>query len=162
MPTRPTLTAGQQEALRAWFREHWQNGVHFNEHIGVRITQWDGAGAVFQLAYRDELSAHEDMFHGGVIAALIDTSGCGAVMAGHDYERGSRCSTVSLNVNYLAPAAAEGLVAEAVCTRRGRAVNHAEVRVFGAKSRIFIAHGLVVVHVSGTRAGINRVLGEAG
>jgi hypothetical protein len=36
-----------------------------------------------------------------MLSALIDTAGCGAVAAGHDYARGSRITTVALAVQFL-------------------------------------------------------------
>ena len=44
------------------------------------------------------------IFHGGVVAALLDTTGSGAVMAGHDFAKGSRLTTISLSVQYLSVA----------------------------------------------------------
>jgi len=156
------LTESQQQALREWFRDHWQSGVLFNRHLGVKVTKWDEEGAVFLLPFADHLSAHDGIFHGGVVATLIDTCGCGAVMAGHDYTKGSRCTTVSMTVNYLSVAPGEDLRAEAVCTRRGRVANYAEVKVYGSTSDKLLAQGLVTVNVSGTREGVQRVLARHG
>ena len=72
---------------------------------------------VVEIAYRDELSAHPGMFHGGVVSSLIDTCGTGAVMAGHDFRRGSRLTTASMTVNSLGAAPGEGLVARSTCSR---------------------------------------------
>ena len=47
------------------------------------------------------------LFHGGVLAARIDTTAAGAVMAGHDFREGSRLSTVSLAIQYMAVALGE-------------------------------------------------------
>ena len=152
------LTEEQQQILRDWFRKHWERGVPFNQHLGVSVTQWDEEGSVFLLPFADHLSAHDGIFHGGVVATLVDTCGCGAVMAGHDYSKGSRCTTVSMTVNYLSVAPGEGMRAEAVCTRRGRVANYAEVKVYGAKSNKLLAQGLVTVNVSGAREGVERVL----
>lgn len=157
-----TLTRDQQQTLRDWFRRHWESGVQFNAHLGVRITQWDEAGVVFLLPFEDHLSAHDQIFHGGVVATLIDTAGCGAVMAGHDYTKGSRCTTISMSVNYLSVAPGESLRAEAVCTRRGRTANYAEVKVLAATSGKLLAQGLVTVNVSGTRSGLEKILSGVG
>jgi uncharacterized protein (TIGR00369 family) len=152
------LSSQEQEILRDWFRNHWERGVRFNAHLGVSIEKWDDEGAVFRLPFADHLSAHDEIFHGGVVATLIDTCGCGAVMAGHDFTKGSRCTTISMAVNYLSVAPSEDLRAEAVCTRRGRTANYAEVKVYGASSSKLVAQGLVTVNVSGTRTGIEKVL----
>lgn len=155
------LTEEQQDVLREWFRVHWERGVRFNAHLRIGISRWDDDGVVFHLPFADHLSAHEGIFHGGVVAALVDTCGCGAVMAGHDYAKGSRCTTISVTVNYLSVAPGEDLRAEAVCTRRGRMANYAEVKIYGATSHKLVAQGLVTVNVSGTRAGIDKVLSRA-
>jgi uncharacterized protein (TIGR00369 family) len=155
--SRPTLTDAEQQRLRTWFRDHVQRGVRFNVLIGVEVTRWDDEAVCFHLAFADDLSAHDGVFHGGVVAALIDTCGTAAVMAGHDYARGSRFTTVSLNVNFLSVAPEEGVVAEGTCTRRGR-INYTEVKVWSDRSRRLVAQGLVVVNVAGVKRGLERSL----
>lgn len=81
-------------------------GVAFNRYCRLRVTRWDPDGVEIVLPYTETLSAHEGLFHGGVVSALIDTAGAGAVIAGHDFTKGSRLSTVSMSVQYLAPPAA--------------------------------------------------------
>src|SRR5207245_4365536 len=56
------------------------------------------------------------IFHGGVVSALLDTTATGAVMAGHDFAKGSRLTTISLSVQYLsvAPGGAHGTTPDAV------------------------------------------------
>jgi len=155
------LTDADQVALRRFFRYHFQERVPFNKACGIRITRWNGDEATFELGMRDDLSAHPGVFHGGVVSALIDTAGTGAVMAGHDFTRGSRLTTISLSVNYLSVAPGEGLVAEAHCTRRGRSNHFAEVHVYGADSRKLVAHGVVACNIAGTRDGFDRILTAA-
>lgn len=155
------LTDVDQAALRAFFRHHFQDRVAFNKACGVRITTWHGGGATFELDVRDDLTAHPGVFHGGVVSALIDTAGTGAVVAGHDFTRGSRVTTVSLTVNYLSVAPGEGIVAEARCTRRGRSNHYAEVHVFSATSRKLVAQGLVTCNIAGVRDGFDEILAAA-
>jgi uncharacterized protein (TIGR00369 family) len=155
------LTDDDQVALRAFFRHHFQERVQFNKTCGVRITRWDGDLATFELPYGDPLSAHPGIFHGGVVSALIDTTGTGAVMAGHDFTRGSRITTMSLSVNYLSVAPGEGLVAEGLCTRRGRSTHYTEVHVYSSDSRKLLAQGLVTANTAGTRDGFDKILAAA-
>jgi uncharacterized protein (TIGR00369 family) len=106
------------------------------------------------LPFAEQLTAHEGIVHGGVIAALIDTIGTGAVIAGQDYENGTRSMTVSLTVNYLSAAPGQDLVASARVTKRGRLVSFAEVDVRGAQTSKLVAQGLVTALVSGDRPGV--------
>ena len=138
---------------RAWFHRHFQDGVAFNAAIGVVIPRWDPDGVEFRLSFRPDLGAHEGVFHGGVLAALIDTTACGAVLAGHDFAYGSRVSTIDLTVQYLRPAIG-GVVAYSQCTKRGRSVNFADVMVRTVDGKD-VAHGIVTVMIAGERAGLD-------
>jgi uncharacterized protein (TIGR00369 family) len=147
------LTQDEQERRREWFRRHWEEGVAFNKHCSIQVRRWDLDCVELVLPYAEHLSAHPGVFHGGVISALIDTTGCGAVMAGHDFDKGSRLTTVSLAVQYFSVAPGEGVVAYGRCTRRGSQVHFADVvvRSDGGKA---LAQGLVTVNISGERPGL--------
>jgi uncharacterized protein (TIGR00369 family) len=146
--------AERAERRRSWFRMHWQDEVAFNRLCKLQIARWDPDGVEATLPFAEQLTAHEGILHGGVIAALIDTIGTGAVIAGHDYETGTRSMTVSLTVNFLSAAPGEDLVASARVTKRGRLVSFAEVDVRGAQSSKPVAQGLVTAVVSGDRPGV--------
>ncbi|WP_210569452.1 PaaI family thioesterase [Streptomyces sp. GESEQ-4] len=148
-----SLTDQEQRERREWFRTRWERGVKFNRDCGMRILRWDPDGIEMVLPYAESLSAHEGVFHGGVISALIDTAGAGAVIAGHDFDKGSLLSTVSMSVQYLAPARGREAVAHARCVRRGRRLHFADVEVRMPDGRI-CARGQVVVTISGERAGV--------
>ena len=120
----------------------------FNRLIGVSITRWDPDGVEFEVPFRDDLSSHTDIFHGGVLATLIDSAAGGAVLAGHDFANGSRLSTVSMTVNYLSAAPGEALVARARCTRRGRNLNYVYVTVTSDVSGKLLAEGLVTCNMT--------------
>jgi uncharacterized protein (TIGR00369 family) len=122
---------GAGDELADWFRRHWSDEIPFNRHTGMVVREWGPDGVEIELPYDDALSAHEGIFHGGMLAALIDTTGTGAVMAGHDYRKGSRVSTVSMTVGRL---------------------HHADV-IVRAASGTLLARGSVVVSISGKRAG---------
>jgi uncharacterized protein (TIGR00369 family) len=147
------LTAEEQSERRAWFRNHWQNGVAFNRHCRITVAQWDEDGAELHLPFADHLSAHDGILHGGVVSALLDTTATGAIIAGHDFDRGSRLTTVSLTVQYLSVAPGEDLIATGHCVRRGRSVNFAEARAVGARSGKLLATAQVVANIAGERPG---------
>jgi uncharacterized protein (TIGR00369 family) len=154
-----TLTDGDQQRRREWFRSHWQTGVAFNLATGITVSRWDPDGVELLLPYRDDLTAHDGIFHGGVIAALVDTAGCGAVAAGHNFDHGSRISTTMLSLQYLAAVPRESVVAHAACTKRGRHTQYAEVAV-RTVSGVAVAHGLVTVNTGGERPGLSQRVEE--
>ncbi len=151
------LSEREQQDLREWFREHWERGVEFNRDCAMRIRRWEPDGIEMVLPYATRLSAHDGVFHGGLISALIDTAGGGAVIAGHDFAKGSRLSTVSLSVQYLIPAVGAEVVAHARCVRRGGRVHFSEVEVLLPDGKA-CARGQVVVSVSGRRPGVGRAI----
>jgi uncharacterized protein (TIGR00369 family) len=145
------LSDEEQEQWRERFRRHWENGVGFNRACAMKILRWDGGGVEMHLPYRDDLSAHPEVFHGGVLSALIDTAGCGAVAAGHDYNRGNRVTTVALSVQYLSVDPGHDAIAYATCTRRGQQISYSEVAVRSDAGKL-LAQGLVTVSVTGRRS----------
>jgi uncharacterized protein (TIGR00369 family) len=145
------LSEVEQERWRERFRRHWQEGVAFNRACAMTVERWDADVVEMRLPFRDDLAAHPGVFHGGVLSALIDTAGCGAVAAGHDYSKGNRITTVALAVQYLSVDPGQGAVAHARCTRRGQQINYAEVIVRSDAGKA-LAQGLVTVSVSGERA----------
>ena len=144
----------QTEHRREWFREHWAHGVPFNRYCGIDVRRWDAEAVELLLPYAEVLSAHDGIFHGGVISALIDTTASGAVLAGHDFAKGSRLVTISLSVQYLSVAPGEDLLAIGQCTRRGRTVHFAQAQACGAASGQVVATGQIAVSISGERSGV--------
>lgn len=141
------LSEEDQLRRREWFRRHWESGVPFNRLCDLRVTRWDAEQVVVEMPFSEQLTAHEGLFHGGVLSALADTAGVGAVLAGHDFNSGTQPITLSLAMQYFAAAPRDGLIAEAVCTKRGR-TNFAQV-VLKSTSGKALAHALVTVAVTG-------------
>lgn len=120
----------------------------FNRWLGVRALDVAGDGAVrVALPFRDELSYHptEAIFHGGVIASLIDIAGYAAVAIRSE----GPTPTVTLTVDYLAPAIAEELVAQAAIRRLGRTLSRVDVDVFAGSRMVAIGRGVFSTRESG-------------
>jgi uncharacterized protein (TIGR00369 family) len=148
--TGPPLSEVEQERARARNRRHWEEGVPFNRACQMTVARWDPEGVELRLPLRDDLTAHPGVFHGGVLAALIDSAGCAAVAAGHDYNHGNRITTVAMSVQYQTVEPGSSVVAYARCTRRGRQINYTEV-VVRSDSGKELARGLVTVSATGQR-----------
>jgi uncharacterized protein (TIGR00369 family) len=58
--------------------------------------------------------------HGGAISSLIDTAAATAAWSGAEVPERPRASTVAITVNFLSPAQAQGVAADAHVTRRGQ------------------------------------------
>ena len=86
------------------------------------------------VTYRPELSHdfHAGIFHGGVIAALVDITGYAAVAIWHDIAT----PTMALHVEYLRPAVGDELRARGMLRRMGRAVARVDVEVSAAGSLV--------------------------
>jgi uncharacterized protein (TIGR00369 family) len=152
-----TLTLQALEARREWFREHWKSHIAFNQLLGVEILDWEPGLVRSRVPFADRLSAHDGIFHGGVVATLIDTTGTGAVISGHDFNLGSRLTTVAMNVQYMSVARGEDLLAEGICSRRGRTLSFARVSVTSSSGKL-LAEGMLTVSISGERTGLDRGL----
>ena len=155
MVVTPRLSGEEQRARRDWFRERMERGVRFNRLCRIRVVRWDSGGVEVVMPYAEELSAHEGTFHGGVISALIDTAGSGAILAGHDFDKGSKLTTVTLSVQFLGPAGGPEIVAHASCVKRGGRIHYADVEVRDSAGEV-CARGQVVVSISGERPGVGE------
>jgi len=117
--------------------------------IGIRITSVDDGRVCAQLQPEPAMCwPDEGQPHGGVLFTLLDTTMATVVMTG-GYEQAS-CSTISMDVQYLAPAVGTNFACEAAMERRGGRVcfvrgtisNHSgEAVALGQGSyRIFMPH----------------------
>lgn len=109
--------------------------------LGVSFERFEPDLAVLRLPFRADLTNDGARYHGGVIAAVLDTAGAGAAWAGHDLSRGTRASTVSMTVQYLGAAERSDLVATGRAVRRGRELIFTEISAMDAEGRP-VAHAV--------------------
>lgn len=145
------MSSPEDAAAKArWFEDHWRKHVPFNVEIGLDITHWEPGFVRACVPYQAKLSAHDGIFHGGVLSSAIDAIAGGAVVAGHDFTLGSRFTTVNMSISFMSVAKGEEILVEGRCLRRGRRLNFARGTVLGVDGTL-IAEGMVTVSASGER-----------
>ena len=83
---------------------------------------------------------HDDG-HGGVVASVLDTTGALAAWSNHDFDKGARASTVSMNVQFLGAAKRSDLVCTARAVKRGRELIFTEITATDADGEV-VAHAV--------------------
>lgn len=97
----------------------WLEHSPFVAHLGISVDEIELGRARLTLPYSDELPTMGDTVHGGAISSLIDTAAATAAWAGAEVPERPRASTVALTVNFLSPARAQDVAADARVVRRG-------------------------------------------
>jgi uncharacterized protein (TIGR00369 family) len=138
------IDEARQAELREKMREI-MTGTNFIASLGVVADEWSPDGVTLRVPFAERLTNDGKEYHGGVISALLDTAGAGAVWAGHDFDKGMRASTVSMTVNYCGRARGD-LVAHARCMRRGRDLAFSEIRIEDAEGAL-VATGTLVYRI---------------
>ncbi len=103
---------------------------------GMRILEFDIAAqtltVTMPLKPEFERQPGTGQFHGGPIAALIDTAGCFALIM----VQGHGIPTVNFRTDYLRPAVNTDLRAKALVRRVGRTVGVVDVDVFDDAAKL--------------------------
>lgn len=121
-----------------WSRESLQAALDASPYIAfarMQVESFDAEGSlVVSMPIRDEFRrlAGENMFHGGPVAALIDTAGDFAIAL----LCGGGVPTVNFRVDYLRPCIGTHLLAEAKVRKVGRSLGVADVSVFDPEKRL--------------------------
>lgn len=124
--------------------------IPFNRYLGVKVTAVRQGFARLEVPFREELVGDplRPALHGGVLSALADAAGGGAVWTGIEDER-ARVSTIDLRIDYLRPARLVTVVAEATVVRLGNRVGVADVRLFHPDAEtVAIATGKGVYNIT--------------
>jgi uncharacterized protein (TIGR00369 family) len=110
--------------------------------LGIRLESIAPDRACLVLPWSDDVATMADIVHGGAIATLADTAAMAAAWASDDVPERLGGATVSLALDYLAPARGD-LTVDARVLRRGRRLVHVRVEVADAAGDA-VAAGLAV------------------
>lgn len=99
----------------------------FTSSVGTRVLDAEPGLVRMAIARRADLVQFNGYFHGGVVAGLADHAAGGAVTT--LLPEGRIAITVRFDVNFLAPADGEELIAEATAIQVGKTISVARVEV---------------------------------
>ena len=104
-----------------------ENGIPFHRMLGIRVCDIAEGRLKLSIPFREELigDARRPAIHGGVISALADV--CAGFAVWTHCTLKDRIATIDLRVDYLRPAAAQDLYAEATVRLLGNRLGNAQV-----------------------------------
>jgi uncharacterized protein (TIGR00369 family) len=137
-----TLSPTEQAERRAAMRDLMVR-TNFMGSLGLVVEEWSEHGVRMRLPFDERLTNDGAVYHGGAVASLMDSTGAGAVWAGHDFDKGVRAATVSMTVNYTGAARGVDLIGEAQCVRRGRELSFSEIRITDPDGKLVATGSLV-------------------
>lgn len=106
----------------------WRSTVPLYIHLGFTLDALDDGRSQVRLGFQPHLGNSRGEVHGGTVAAIIDAAMSQAVRSLVDREMG--VATMTMNLNYLAPAKGE-IICRGAVIKRGRSIMFAEAEVFG-------------------------------
>lgn len=102
-------------------------GSPFAKRLGIRVEAV-GEGVVrAHLPWDPGLVTVGDQVHGGALASLVDIAATAAAWCTESLPRSPRGTTIGFQIQFLAAARAEPVVAEARVVQRGRSITVVEV-----------------------------------
>ena len=125
-----------------------ERGIPFNAVLGIQVAELREGYAKLRVPYRSELIGDTRCcaLHGGVISSLVDVCGGFAVWTCCRLE--DRIATIDLGVDYLRPAPARDLFAEATVRLLGNRVGNAHVVLWSEGSpEVHVAEGRGVYNI---------------
>jgi uncharacterized protein (TIGR00369 family) len=137
---RPQLDDDAQRRLRAAVPATMLRTPYLAS-LALVFDEYGPDEVLLRLPFREDLTNDGAVYHGGVIAAVMDTAGAAAAWSNHDFNRGARASTVSMSVQYAGAAKKSDLLCRARVCKRGRELIFSEITATDAAGTI-TAHGV--------------------
>jgi uncharacterized protein (TIGR00369 family) len=134
------LTEEQQQRRRAAIAELMPTTPYLSS-LGIVFDRYDPDDVTIRLPFRPDLTNDGTYYHGGVIAAVMDTTGAAAAWSNHDFDKGARASTVAMSIQYVGACKQSDLVCHARTVRRGKELTFTEITATDADGAV-VAHGV--------------------
>jgi uncharacterized protein (TIGR00369 family) len=109
--------------------------------LGIVFDRYEPDDVVVRLPFHEQLTNDGEVYHGGVIATMLDTAGAAAAWSNHDFDKGARASTVAMSVQYVGACKRSDLLCHARAIRRGKELTFTEITATDADGAV-VAHGI--------------------
>jgi len=109
--------------------------------LGISFESYEPDEVVIRLPFREELTNDGTFYHGGVIAAVVDTAGAAAAWSNHDFDKGTRASTVAMSIQYVGACKRCDLIAHAITIRRAKELTFTHITATDDNG-VVVAHGI--------------------
>lgn len=113
----------------------------FIASLGLIIERFGPDEATVRIPFSPTLTNDGTYYHGGVVAAAIDTCGAVAAWSNHDFDKGIRASTIGMSVQYVGACKRSDLVCHARAIKRGKELIFTEITATDADGNV-VAHGI--------------------
>src|SRR5579875_1912238 len=141
-----SLSDEQQQAFRRAVPDAMR-ATPYVSWLGLVFETYEPDDVVMRLPFRPELTNDGARYHGGVVAALMDTTGAAAAWSDHDFAKGARASTVAMSLQYVGAADTSDLLCHARVVRRGRELTFVDITATDAAGKV-VAHGLQTYRIT--------------
>jgi uncharacterized protein (TIGR00369 family) len=142
----PGLTDAEQQERRAAMPAIFAKTPYLS-WLGLVVERYEPDDVRTRLPFRFELSNDGSTCHGGVVGAVIDTTGALAAWSNHDFGRGMRASTVSMALQYVAGSSGGDLLCAARTVRRASELIFTEITASDASGKV-LAHGIQTYRIA--------------
>lgn len=109
--------------------------------LGLVVEDFAADEVSMRLPFRADLTNDGAVYHGGVVASAIDTTGALAAWSNHDFDKGVRASTVAMTVQYVGTARSSDLICRARTVKRGKELIFTEITATDADDKV-VAHAV--------------------
>ena len=134
------LSEEEQQRRRADIAELMPTTPYLSA-LGIVFERYEPDEATIRLPFRPDLTNDGTYYHGGVIAAVMDTTGAAAAWSNHDFDKGARASTVAMSIQYVGACKRSDLLCHARVVRRGKELTFTEITATDADGAV-VAHGV--------------------
>lgn len=138
----PDAATTGSDAMRAFFPQS-----PFINTLGVELVEISDGLAHLRLPFAEANTTIGPMVHGGAIGACVDLGIMAAAWSGDTVYESLRGVTVSMSINFLAPAMGEDIEIIGRRDRQGRRLNHCSVEIRTRHSDQLVATGNGVYQV---------------
>jgi uncharacterized protein (TIGR00369 family) len=141
-----SLTDDQQHRRRKAVAEVLPT-TPFLKGLGIVFERYEPDDVTVRLPWREDLTNDGAYFHGGVVAAVLDTTGAAAAWSNHDFEKGSRAATVSMTVQYVGATKRSDLVCHGRTVRRRKELVFTEITATDSDGTV-VAHAVQTYRIA--------------